>query len=321
VARSYLRSFALSAALPFFAVLARSQCFDPPSPSVVVCTPSPDATVAYIPDIAVRFTPANGTEIARIIIYDNDRKMSDTGRGQDGGDIRDAAVFNGTHHLVVKAWDTAGNFYQAKETFHVVGQGFAPCNIPDKLGVNFCVPTRTAVLGLQFPAGAAARGLSKISNLSFYLDGVLQQSLDNSPRATIFITVQQQGIQHIVKVVATDARGHQYSASKKVEAAYTYSQHACFTSCVPGIDIVAPLDEDYVSDSFALNMQILDNPNPITSMTAYLDNNVIAVSNGPTLQQQITGAPAGTHILTVTGVDNEGIVYRIQENINIDISK
>jgi hypothetical protein len=90
---------------------------------------------------------------------------------------------------------------------------------------------------------------------------------------------------------------------------------------VPGINVITPQSEDYVNDSFTLDMQILDNPNPITSMTAYLDNNVIATSNGATLEQQITGAPAGTHILTVTGIDTAGLVYWIQVNINIDISK
>jgi len=68
-------------------------------------------------------------------------------------------------------------------------------------------------------------------------------------------------------------------------------------------------------------MQIEDNPNPITSMTAYLDSTEVASSSGPSLQQQVTGAPAGTHILTVTGVDSQGLVYWIQENVNIDISK
>jgi len=320
VARLILWGIKLSLALTLLTAFAWSQCFDPPTPSVVICTPSPDSTVVYIPDVAVRFTPASGAKIERVIIYDNERVMLKTGRGQDPGDIYDADVFNGPHHLVVNAWDTAGNFFQAKETFHVVGQGFSFCTVPNKLGVNFCTPPANAFLGLQFPLGAAARGLSKIKNLSFYLDGVLQQSCTGYGCA-ILVSVPQQGVPHTAKVVATDAGGHQYSASKRVEAQYTYSQYSCFYQCVPGINVIAPQSEDYVNDSFLLDMQILDNPNPITSMTAYLDNNVIATSNGATLEQQITGAPAGTHILTVTGMDTAGLVYWIQENINIDISK
>ncbi len=311
----------LSVAVTFLAAFGWSQCFDPPTPSVVICTPSPDSTVVYMPEVSVRFTPVSGAQIRNVIIYDNQRVMSKTGRGQDPGDIFDADVTNGQHHLVVKAWDTAGNFFKAEETFHVVGQGYPFCTVPNKLGVNFCTPPANAFLGLQFPLGAAARGLSRINSLSFYLDGVLQQSCTGGPGCAILVSVPQQGVFHAAKVVATDAGGHQYSASKHVEAQYTYSQYACFSQCVPGINVIAPHSGDYVSDSFALDMEILDNPNPISSMTAYLDNNVIATSTGPTLQQQITGAPAGTHILTITGVDTEGLVYWFQENVNVDISK
>lgn len=319
--RSYLRIFALLAGLPFLASFAQSQCVDPPSPSVVICTPSPDSTVVYIPDIAVRFTPANGAQIAGITIYDNGQVISQTGQGQDGGDLYDAAIFDGTHHLVVKASDTAGNSYKASETYHVVGQGYPFCKVPDKPGVNFCIPPKNAFLGVQFTLGAAARGQSKITSLCFYLDGVLQQTCDNDASGVIPATVPQQGVEHTAKVVATDSDGNQYSASKKVEAQYTYGQYSCSYTCPPGINVIAPVDEEYVQDSFNLDMQIMGNTNPITSMTAYLDNKEIATSDGATLQQQITGAPQGTHILTVSGVDSQGLVYWLQENVNIDISK
>lgn len=322
MAPSILWGIRLSVSLTLLAAFAWSQCFDPPTASVVICTPSPGSTVVYIPDVAVRFTPASGAEIKQVIIYDNKRVMSKTGRGRDPGDFYDGDVTNGPHHLVVNAWDTAGNFFKAEETFHVLGQGYPFCTVPNKLGVNFCMPPANAFLGLQFPLGAAARGLSKITNLSFYLDGVLQQSCpDGGLGCAIDVSVPQQGVSHTAKVIATDTGGHQYSASKRVEAQYTYAQYSCFYQCVPGINVITPQSEDYVNDSFALDMQILDNPNPITSMTAYLDNNVIATSSRSTLQQQITGAPAGTHILTVTGVDTGGLVYWIQENVNIDISK
>jgi hypothetical protein len=299
--------------------LALTQCYDPPAPSVVICTPSPGSTVVYIPDVAVRFTPVSGAKIKQVIIYDNGRVMSKT--NGDPGDIYDADVTDGPHHLVVKAWDTASNFFEAQEEFHVVGQGYPFCKVPDKPGVNFCEPPKNAFLGLQFPLGAAARGDSRIKNLSFYLDGVLQQSDPNTPAVAFFVSVPKQGVPYTAKVVATDAGGHQFTASKTVEAQYTYGEYACFNGCVPGINIISPQDEAYVSDSFALNMQIEDNPNPITSMTAYLDSTEVASSSGPSLQQQVTGAPAGTHILTVTGVDSQGLVYWIQENVNIDISK
>jgi len=191
----------------------------------------------------------------------------------------------------------------------------------EQAGREFLHPPRNAIFGLNFPLGASARGVSRIKDLSFYLDAVLLSSEANNPGVEILISVPKQGVSHVARVVATDSGGHQFTASKKVEAQYTYGQYDCYPVCVPGITIVAPQSEDYVTDTFLLKMEIQDNPNPITSMTAYLDNNKIATSNGPTLQREISGAPQGTHILTVTGVDTQGLVYRIQENINIAISK
>jgi hypothetical protein len=299
---------------------AWSQCTYPSRPSVVICTPTPGATVAYIPDVAVRFTPASGSSVSKMIIYDNSRNMWQGGPGQNGTDVYDADVFNGTHNLVVNAWDSYGNFYQAKETFYVTGLGFPFCSVPSSPGVNFCIPQANAVLPTYTDVGAAAKGTSAIKNIRFYLNGKYQVQITGSGGA-VPITLPQQGTTYTVKAVATDSAGKTYSASKQMVAKYTYGQSSCFINgCTPGINVVAPQDEAYVGSTFDLNMQIQNNPDPISAMRAYLDSNVIATSNGPTLQQQVTVAASGTHILTVQGWDTKGIEYRIQQNININVS-
>ncbi len=261
-------SLLVLSALLLSAVAAWSQCTDPTTPSVVICTPSPGATVVYIPDVAVRFTPASGSTVTKMIIYDNGRNMWQGGAGQNGIDVYDADVFDGTHNIVVKAWDSYGNFYQA-----------------------------------------------------FYLNGKYQAGCSGSG-CIVGITVPQQGTSYNLKAVATDSAGKTYSATKTVVAEYTYGGVGCMgNGCTPGITPIAPLDEAYVGSTFELNTQIQNNPDPISAMRAYLDSNVIATSNGPTLQQQVTVAPSGTHILTVQGWDSKGIEYRIQENININVSK
>jgi len=314
-------SLLVLSALLLSAVAAWSQCTDPSTPSVVICTPTPGATVVYIPDVAVRFTPASGSTILKIIIYDNSRNMWQGGAGQDGIDIYDADVFDGTHNLVVNAWDSYGNFYQAKETFYVTGLGFPFCSVPSSPGVNFCIPQANAILPTDMPVGAAAKGASPIKNIRFYLNGKYQAGFSGSG-GIVGITVPQQGTSYNLKAVATDSAGKTYSTTKTVVAEYTYAGVGCMgNGCTPGITPIAPLDEAYVGSTFELNMQIQNNPDPISAMRAYLDNNVIATSNGPTLQQQVTVAPSGTHILTIQGWDTKGIEYRIQQNLNINVSK
>jgi hypothetical protein len=66
---------------------------------------------------------------------------------------------------------------------------------------------------------------------------------------------------------------------------------------------------------------MLDNPKPITGMKAYIDNTVYAGSSNGHLQHEITGAPNGTHILTIQGWDDDGTEYHIQKDINVNVSE
>ena len=56
-------------------------------------------------------------------------------------------------------------------------------------------------------------------------------------------------------------------------------------------------------------------------MKAYLDNTIVATSSNATLQHEITTSLDGTHILTIQGWDDDGIEYRVQQNININVKQ
>ena len=318
--QSLLRVSALTMSTIFFlAVAAWSQCHDPAQPSVVICTPTPSSTVVYIPEVSVRFTPTSGSTIGGMTIYDGSRQMFQGGPGQDQANVWDADVTNGVHNLRVTAWDSSGAHFNATETFYVTGQGYPFCTPPGSPGINFCTPPQNAILGVNTTIGAAATGKTAIQSINFYLNGALQGGCPpNSKACSMPFTLPAQSTPYTVKVVATDSSGNQYTASKTMTAAYTYTEYACFQTCTPGIQINAPPSEAYVTGTFDLNMQIQDNPNPITEMKAYLDNTVIASSSGPALRQQVTVTSIGTHLLTVEGKDDKGIVYQIQENININ---
>jgi hypothetical protein len=51
-------------------------------------------------------------------------------------------------------------------------------------------------------------------------------------------------------------------------------------------------------------------------MKAYLNGTVVAVSSGPTLDQQVN-ANKGTQILTIQAWDSAGKLYRLVENVNV----
>jgi hypothetical protein len=323
---SSLTPFLKRSALAFTVLIAASawsQCNNPSSPGVVICTPTNGSTVIYGNEISIRSTPASGATITGFSIYTNGSLFYKSSPNQSGIDLYDGALYVGHYDMVVKASDTDGNQYQATSNFTVIGPGagFAPCTIPTSPGINFCIPPADAISAPQILVGAAALGESPIKRLNLYLNGKYLSGVSNNASVITYVTVAEQGVPNTVTFQATDSEGHQYTASRKLEADYTYSQYSCFYSCTPGVNPVSPIAEAYVGSSFDLDMEIEDNPNPITSMAAYIDNTLIASSDNATLQKQITNAPNGTHILTVKGLDSEGLKYFYQENININVNE
>jgi hypothetical protein len=303
------------------AACAWSQCNNPSSPGVVICTPTVGSTVVYMPEVSAAATPSPGASISAMYMYDNGTLITKSGAGQNALNVYNGSTYNGEHHVVIKATDTDGNVYLATTDFLVTGQGYGPCPIPNSPGIDICTPPAHAIYGLSVAVDASAKGQSAITSLNFYLNGKLIASNPNTDSVGIAVQLAQQGVSNQLTVTATDANGNTYTAGKTLEADYTYSQYSCFYTCTPGINVVAPQDEAYVGNTFNLDMQITDNPNPITSMTAYIDKTEVASSSNANLQQQVTDAPNGTHILTINGVDSQGIKYFYQENININVSE
>ncbi len=315
--RPYLR---LSPALIIFLVSAAwSQCTSPTSPGVVICTPTNDSTVAYVPEISVQATPAQGASLTGLLIYDN---YAEIYSGPPFGiNLIDGSVYDGPHYVVANAWDSDGHLYQASTTFNVEGLGYPPCTPPSSPGVVICSPPKGGIYSTDVQVNAAATGKSSITSLSWYLNGKLVQTVNNSSGAGVGVQLPAQAKNYTVKVVAKDSSGDTYSASTVVNAAYTYSAGGCDQTCIPGIVITAPGMYSYVGNTFNINAQIVQYPNPITAMKAYLDNNVVAQSSNASLQAEVSDAPNGTHILTIQGWDDKGIEYRLQEDININVKE
>lgn len=315
-------------AVSFLASAGWSQCNNPTSPGVVICTPTTGSTVVYMPEISIRSTPAQGASITQFRLYDNNVDVFDGTPGQTGVDLYDGAIYDGSHDFVVNAWDSAGHLYQAQSSVYITGLGYGPCSFPTSPGINFCIPPPSgAVLPTYAPVDASATGKSGITNISFYINGVLAQSVNANGTPKQFgvgaaIQLPAQGVAYTVKATASDTSGATYSATKTVTAEYTYGTYGCSpkgNQCFPGISVISPQSEAYVGGTFNLDAQILLNPEPITTMKAYLDNTVVASSTGATLQQEITTSLNGTHILTIQGWDDDGIEYRVQQNININV--
>lgn len=313
-----------SSLILFFPHRAHADCTAPANPGVRICSPSANSTIVYVPALQFNSTPAPGASITEFIVYDNNEQSVEGFPGQSGETIINAATQNGFHHVVINVWDTFGNLYQSSVSFTVVGDGYATtCAAPKTPGVNFCSPPAGAVLGVYYSVAATATGNSTISAMRLYVDGKAQVTQTGYNQLSTAATAPGQG-NHTVAFVAWDSTGHVFSATRTLFSAYTYGQVNCPPKgndpCSPGFDTVfTPMPDSYVGNSFAIQNQILNNPNPITAIKAYVDNTLVATSDGPTMMSQVTNAPTGTHIITLQGWDTEGILYRTQYNVNINM--
>ena len=310
-----------------------AQCTALADPGVRICSPSANSTVIYQPEIDFNLSSAFGTEIVKSIVYDNNKKIDQSPSGQESGGNQGGSeeilfssdIKNGLHHIVINAWDSTGKLYQGAVSFTVVGDGYnTSCSAPTSPGINFCAPPASAILGSSYTVSATATGNSKIVAIRLYVDNKAQVTQTNSNHLTTAASVGTQG-NHTVTFVAWDNGGHVFSSSRTIHSSYTYSIVGCQDKgtppCMPGFDSDSsmPAANSDVGNSFTITADIKNNPNTITTMKAYVDNTLVATSNGPTMSSPVENAPNGTHILTLQAWDTKGIVYREQYNININV--
>jgi len=296
-------------------VSAFANCGAPSDPGVRICTPTANATISggYM---EINSTPKSGS-IHRFIVYIDGKNHYQGGAYQTGVNLGDGSIYNGTHSLTVRAWDTGGNVLEAHRTFTVINAGAGPCRKPSTPGINLCDPPANSYQpNLGIPVSVAARGYSTISSLNFYVDSKLFLSTSDNPVGTGATTTAGP---HTIKVVAKDSTGHTFSVSHLVHAYYEFTCDPKGSTCTPGVVIQGPYDEQYVSGSFLVDAAVQNNTSPITSMKAYVGNTLVASSSGPTLYQHVS-ASNGTHVLRVDAIDTKGRLYRSMLNVNVNVA-
>jgi hypothetical protein len=307
--------------------LAAAECTAPDTPGVRICSPTANATVADGVAIDFNSTPSFGAQISKYIVYDNNVKLYQGPPGETGTFLMDGSIKNGLNKIVINAWDTEGNLYQGRVNFTVVGDAFPPCAVPSSPGVNFCGPPAGAELGVRYSVYVAAKGNSKITAMKLYVDGKQQEGtftdFYGDPSFSTPVLVSSQG-DHKVTFNAWDSGGHVFSSSRTIRSTYTRGYEECApkgnSQCLAGFDESStPGPNSYVESSFPINASIINNTEQITNMKAWIDNTVVATSNGPTLMANIENAPSGTHILTLQAWEATGVTYRIQYNLNINV--
>jgi hypothetical protein len=307
-------SFTVFAFALFVSSQASAACPAPTSGSLAICQPSANSTVYQVPHIEATANPTSGS-ISTMKVYIDNKLVFQNGGGSLS--LFEGGVANGTHHLVINAWDDFGRLYQASENFGVTGNLPFSCPVTG-VGVRICAPTTGSVVSDNLGFTAGFKGNAAIKSVRALLDGA--DIFDFAP-ASGQTSVVAGGIHapagtHTFTVLATDANNTVYQSSVSIK---TYFEGDCppkGTTCNPGIYPGTPNDGDDVQSPFRVSASVQFNTKPITAMKLYLDGVLAGGSSGPTFDQPITAAK-GTHIVAVQAWDTAGKLYRLTENVNV----
>lgn len=299
---------ALSVSLP-----ASAACPVPASVKLSICQPSASSTVYQVPHIEAVANPASGS-ISTMKVYIDNKQVFQTAGPEIS--LFEGGVSNGTHHLVINAWDNFGRLYTAEELFAVTGN--LPACLPSGVGVRICAPASGQTVSENLALSLGFKGNAPIKRVIAYVGSTPVFDFVPAPGQTQVIGegAGTTAGTHILNVVAWDTNNVTYKSSVSFRAYYEGGCPPRGTTCNPGIYPVTPNDGDDVQSPFRVSASVQNNTAAITSMKVYLDGLVAGASSGPTFDQPLT-AQRGTHIMVIQAWDTAGKLYRVTENVNV----
>jgi hypothetical protein len=275
---------------------------------------SASSTIYQVPHIEATANPISGS-ITTMKVYIDGQLVFQNGGGSLS--LFEGGVSNGTHHLVINAWDDFGRLYQASEYFGVTGNLPFSCPVSG-VGVRICAPTTGSVVSNNLGFSAGFKGNTPIKFVRTYLDST--DVFDFAP-ASGQTSVVAGGIKaapgtYTLTVVAWDTNNTVYKSSVGLKSYYEADCPPKGSTCNPGIYQSTPNDGDDVQSPFQVSASVQNNTASITAMKAYVDGVQAGASSGPTFDQPISVAK-GTHILVIQAWDTAGKLYRLTENVNV----
>jgi hypothetical protein len=292
---------------------ASAACPAPASGKLVICQPSANSTIYQVPHIEATANPASGSITAMKIYIDNKQAFQTAGPEIS---VFEGGVANGTHHLVINAWDNFGRLYHAEELFTVTGN--LPACPLSTVGVRICAPAAGQAVSQELELSLGFKGNASIKRVIAYVGST--PIFDFVPNAGQ-TQVQGSGLgttagAHTLNVVAWDTNNVVYKSSASFTAFYEGDCPPKGTTCNPGIYPQTPNDGDDVESPFRVSASVQNNTASITAMKVYIDGRVAGESSGPVFDQPVT-ALKGTHIMVVQAWDTAGKLYRLTENVNV----
>lgn len=108
-------------------------CSPPSHPGAVLCYPTANASVVPVFNIEGAAKGNNSPIVAMTLYADNQKIHQVTNADNFVFADWSSQWLKGSHHLVLNAWDSAGNLFQASTTFTIeisINTNYATCSTP-----------------------------------------------------------------------------------------------------------------------------------------------------------------------------------------------
>lgn len=168
------------------------------SPSVTVCTPTPNALVQSPVHVVAGTTDAHTVTSVQIYV-DNVKKQQVSGSSID----LFQALTVGNHVITVQAWDNTGATF--KTNIPVAMQPPCALNTANQT-VTICSLASGSVVSQPFHVVAAATDSNPVKAMTLLIDGVAKSSVSNSASLDLYVSAMSLGT-HSIAVQAQDSTG------------------------------------------------------------------------------------------------------------------
>ena len=297
----------LTAAIPAGCVLSTT------SPSVTICTPANNATVASPVSISAGTTDSNPVTYVQLYV---DGQKSVT---QNGGVLNTTATLaDGPHKLTIQAKDSTGTLVKQVASITVSENPNGPpppCPLNTASpSVTICSPLDGSVVTSPFTVLAGSTDSNSVSNMQFFVDGV--GKVTQSGGILNYTATVTDG-PHRLTVQAKDSMGTIFKQTINVIQGSTTTPPPCtLNTASPSVTICTPMDGDSVSSPVTVTAGTTDSTSTVSYVQLFVDGASKVTQNGGVLNTSMP-LSKGVHRVTVQAKDAAGTVFKSTININV----
>jgi hypothetical protein len=278
---------------------------DSTPPAISSMTPSGGATVSGT--VAVQTSATDNVGVTSVSFYVDGALKATDSTAPYGFSWDTTTAINGTHLLMAKASDAAGNTASLSCSVTVSNVSQAPADTTPP-SVAFLSPASGASLTGTVAAQVSASDNVGVAYVRFYVDGALCGTAIAAPYTFSCNTSTLTDGTHALKAVALDAAGN--LASAQINVTVRNSPDVTTTDTVaPTVIITSPTSGSSVNGVVSVSVNATDNVG-VARVELYVDGNLTSsATTAPfTLKWNARKAWRGTHTLQCKAYDAAGNV-------------